>query len=713
MGIGLAAGLALAAPGDAAWEAEIVDMPHDFEAHSMALDAAGQPAFAYGKNGLFYAQLDGSSLVIEVADPDACYQLSRPSLAFAPDGEPAVAYHDEAAGALRLARRSSGSWASEVVDALAGGRRESALAYDPSGAEVIAYGSAMWGLRLARWTGSAWSIEVVDAAAGSDLDMVLDAAGNPLISYGGVDGELRLARWTGSSWVYEVIDATVTVDKGTSIALDAVGNPAVSYHDVAPCALRYAAFDGAAWSLEIVQDVDVVGWSSSLAFDLSGDPAISFTYYDPDPWNALSAVRLARRSGSTWSIETLEEGGAYSDRWSQLAFDPSGEPVVSWYGLDEPSGWPTNRVRYWAGSFWIVASVDRDRSFGFESVSLAIDPSGHPAIAHNWSSVGRLSRWDGASWQVDAQFDVGPFAFAPDGEIWMSLASSRGDLHYAVRQHTGFLIRPAYLAQPSAEVRDPTAPVFDVNGDALIAFQEHTPSESRVMIARYDGTGWTSEVVAEGYELGESPSLAITRAGALVVAYHDAGGAALQVASRRGSFWQVETVDAGDVGSHVAIAIDPRTDRPVVSYVDYGNGQLKVATNHGAGWTIETVDDLDGDSNTSIAFDSRGLLAVGYKSGSWTRFAVRDLGHWYTEQVAEVGGTASFELALAFDGRDRLQFAYPTHCRDDRLELARWDRPLPRRWSRVLSTVASPTSTPVSSGSPDPNRAAPTVGQMP
>jgi hypothetical protein len=213
--------------------------------NSIKLDAQGAPHISYyywhtpggtisGK--LKYAVLNGAAWSTEFADT-VLGRGKYNSLALDASGNPQIAYHDDNARTLRLARRSAlGAWTSQVIDSL----------NDPGWFPSIA----------------------------------LNGSGQPRISYiAGGTAQLRYAYFDGILWHYEDVDGagSLVSFSVTSLALDSSGNPHISYYDANASSLKYASRSSSGtWTVQTVDNVGDVGGYSSLILDAQGRPVISY-----------------------------------------------------------------------------------------------------------------------------------------------------------------------------------------------------------------------------------------------------------------------------------------------------------------------------------------------------------------------------------------------------------------------------------------------------
>jgi hypothetical protein len=203
------------------------------------------------------------------------------SLAFSPEGQPAISYHDDTNGGLKVAVYNGTSWDLSIVDTADG--RYTSLAFSPGGQPAISYENYQINadLKYAVYNGASWDLSTVDSDGdvGWYTSLAFSPIGQPAISYWDrTNRDLEFAVYNGASWVVSTVDSTGDGGEDTSLAFGPGGQPAISYYDVTNEDLKYAVYNGASWDLSTIDSAGYVGRNTSLAFSPIGQPAISYFY---------------------------------------------------------------------------------------------------------------------------------------------------------------------------------------------------------------------------------------------------------------------------------------------------------------------------------------------------------------------------------------------------------------------------------------------------
>ena len=333
----LLAGLLSASTVPFAWNLTTVDSAGDVGKHtSLAFGPNGQPAISYydTTNGnLKLARYYGTTWITSTVDNSAGDVGSYTSLAFGPDGQPAISYYDTTNGNLKFTRFTGSSWTNVTVDNSAGNvGLYTSLAFGPDGQPAISYRDVTGqNLNLARYNG-AWTITAVDSTGnvGEYTSLAFGPDGQPAISYfSQTNYDLKLARFDGSTWVPVIINGDAFIGQHTSLAFGPDGHPAISCQIVTSETLSVARYNGNAWATTGVDGTGATGLFTSLAFGPDGQPAVSYYF------SSTGDLRYARYNGTAWTTTTVEGDGTGSGMnvgaFTSLAFGPDGQPAISYY----------------------------------------------------------------------------------------------------------------------------------------------------------------------------------------------------------------------------------------------------------------------------------------------------------------------------------------------------------------------------------------------
>ncbi len=271
-----------------------------------------------------------------------------------------------------------------------------------------------------------WNVEVVEGTgAGFYNSLAFDSSGNPGMAFSASDG-VRLARKSGGSWSVQVVDASAA-GEGVSVAFDpGDGHPSLSF---GWGKLKFADWNGASWSIQTLEKANAYNDVTSHTYDLSGNPAIAYRLT-----GVKAAIKLARRSGSAWTLEVVEAGAGA--RYNSLAFDPaSGYPGVAYSDdLDRDNMLDSAKFAFWNGASWQIEVIETGMVGYGVFISLAYNPAtGQPCVVH--SRIRHACRTGPNSWQTEI-LDAGNYeslAFNSSGEALVSFGSSAGPLRFARR----------------------------------------------------------------------------------------------------------------------------------------------------------------------------------------------------------------------------------------------------------------------------------------
>ncbi len=299
---------------------------------ALALDASGQPAIAWLVEELdegfvsYAAAAEGWSEDRLVEG----YFYGPIGLAFDPDGNPHIAYHDHQAttfepdlGDLSHAVRQDGTWALEPATDDGHDGWDSTIAIGPDGT-VRAAGidpqqfDRTDGVEYYELGPGGWEVTAIGSGPIEyewNVSLAVSDAGVVGLSYfDNNSADLIYAQLADGSWDLEVVDSDGDVGRFSSLAFDADSNPHLSYYDV-DGTVRYAAKAGEAWSIEEVGRLDDVEIAfagarriTAIDIDSSGSPQVVF--------GDRSVVRHATRTAAGW--ETTDVFSASDQPLGQL-----------------------------------------------------------------------------------------------------------------------------------------------------------------------------------------------------------------------------------------------------------------------------------------------------------------------------------------------------------------------------------------------------------
>jgi len=317
----------------------------------------------------------------------------------------------------------------------------------------------------------------------------------------------------------------------------------------------------APWVIEVVDDSGLGGIRQSIVAHDDGAVSLSYARGDGIGWELAYASSAGGGGFSRGMIATGEELGEFSS----IALGPAGAPAVAY--IDGISG--NLMLARRSGSAWSSEVVD-DRGFSGYDCSLEIDAAGAMHVAYSDLEAGtvRYATDAGGAWTIEtiASGDFPSLALGPEGEVVVSLLShlSSSTVQLATRDAGEWRFDT---------VPGPVQPLFtslglDADGAAHLVYGDlGRLGESELWYATNASGAWTTELVDDDGDTGLEPELAVDPWGAVHVAYirYIRGDLVvlddrmLRYATNAGGAWQAETVDdTADTGYDPAIAIDPR-----------------------------------------------------------------------------------------------------------------------------------------------------------
>jgi hypothetical protein len=352
---GLLVGPVMAAGSSGSWQVSTVseDIRY-FPFASVAYGTDSVPHVAYRDNAtqsILHAGQSGGTWTTEKVGPSA--GTFSTSIAFGPDGNPAVSYGDGLYfGNLMFARKTGGSWTNTVVarGSMADAGQFSSLAFDCQGVPHLTYNdgqilASLYYASLNTTTGE-WEFSLIDddrpynGDAGYSSSLKIDAGGHPHVAYISDDpwGLRYATTQDGTNWTVTKLDELDRMNffsrtyTGVSLALDSRGYPHISYYnqttsDTTPSQLYYLSWNGTGWDREAVAVLSRRDFTTSLAIDARDVPHIAYSDV------AGKALKYATRSPSgNWSTQLVVRPDLI--RMPFLALDSSGRAGIAYYDLN-------------------------------------------------------------------------------------------------------------------------------------------------------------------------------------------------------------------------------------------------------------------------------------------------------------------------------------------------------------------------------------------
>ncbi len=403
----------------------------------------------------------------------------------------------------------------------------------------------------------------------------------------------------------------------------------------------------------------------------------------------LCLLPLGLTQAAIWQVDEVEPGQRFEDI-SPQALVQTGTELHLFYGGDHL------RHAQGSGDDWNSEVIDPADGSGRYAAAVA-DAQGALHVAYYDALHGdlRYASNSGGQWQletVDSDGDVGrhpAIALDSQGAVHISyFDGSRARLRHASNASGRWVTETV-----TSETGVGRYSTIATDGGLRIAYYDMANGDLR--LARHDGTGWSSELIDGGGDVGQALAMAVDSAGDLHISYFDATNAALKLASGRSGSWTLETVDT-DAGSYSAIAVD-EADVVHIAYhawlqevidpqQDTGRytAYLRFASNDG-GWSYHDVasstEERGLGRQTTLAVSGSGLALVRHVvyqgtdgALAYAEYALHGIGpvlDWQTH-VALRARQQGRAARLVLDADDRPHVSYVDEVRQ-RLRYARHD----------------------------------------
>lgn len=297
-------------------------------------------------------------------------------------------------GAGRSAWAQSPDWTVETIDDGYSAR----LAFAPDGNPAVAYPTGST-VKFVQHDGASWgAVETV--SKGHSPHMAYDALNDQWTLTFVSKDVLKFARRVGaSSW--DIQD----IERKAGSALLAYGPSGMATIVYQRDGLRFAEWNGTSWVTSLVESVPGAG---SFAYDVNGVPHLASRVCNSD---GTCELWLTHRDSATgeWLSETA---WVYPNFWDdyQLAFDPTTNipaiAVLAGYNLNEDDFWGQSRLVSRTASGWVEEIYDDTEWSGY-GCSMAFDSNGTPYVSHIYVGDGDPDRllvahWEGGKWSDQA-----------------------------------------------------------------------------------------------------------------------------------------------------------------------------------------------------------------------------------------------------------------------------------------------------------------------
>lgn len=341
---------------------------------------------------------------------------------------------------------------------------------------------------------------------------------------------------------------------------------------------------------------------------------------------------------ANWWLTTVDgtEYVGFVGKFTSIVLDANNYPHISYYDNVNQD----LKYAHWDGIAWQIETVDTTGNVGYHT-SIALDSQGRPHISYGDASVNtdkdlKYAYWDGTSWQIQVVHTAndagGRNSLVLDKNDYPHIgycesitATSANRVYYAKWDGT------QWITQVVADlgVAGGVYPSMDLDSNGLPHFSYYNSVTDSLMYAYWDGTQWVSNVVEVDPQL-EQTCISIDSQDLPHIVYIGSDMVNLKYAHFDGTTWTTTVVDSGtnlEFFERVSIALDAN-DLPHLAYWEYDSKDLRYAHFDGTDWGIQIVDcwgkvgshaciTLDSDNNPHITYHYKSETPdVGEQFGS-------------------------------------------------------------------------------------------------
>ncbi len=377
--------------------------------------SARRDAIAWLRAGVFVSLIAAGLLLTPSAGGAASNTITQPdvggqytSLRLDSGGFPVVSHYDPATDDLKVvhcgdASCSAGNTVTAPNPTTMAVVGHTALALVGNTPVVTHYDSGPRDLKLVRCGNAACSsgntVRTLDSGQTDNVGIyaavAINGSGNPVVAYYTEPFDILKILVCGdatcSTYGDQDVDTTPITGLYTSLVLDASGFAVVSYYDQSSADLKVIHCTNASCSTRVITPVDGalgdVGKYTSLALDSSGFPVVS--YYSETNGD-LKVVHCGDANCSSGNTIATPDASGTVGRYTSLALDAAGNPVVSYYNATQGNlkvlhcGNPTCN----AGN--TITTPDSAGTVG-QYTSLALDSVGDPVVSYYDATDGKLN----------------------------------------------------------------------------------------------------------------------------------------------------------------------------------------------------------------------------------------------------------------------------------------------------------------------------------
>ncbi|MDK9717614.1 MAG: InlB B-repeat-containing protein [Trichlorobacter sp.] len=399
------------------------------------------------------------------------------------------------------------------------------LSFAPDGTPYVAYSnlSTTHMVAVKKYDDAVW-VDVgnagFSAGAANHLSLSFAPDGTPYVAYqdSGNDDKATVKKYNGTSWV-DVGSAGFSVGEAnfTSLSFAPDGTPYVAYEDSSNAwKATVKKYNGTAWVV-----VGSPGFSTGpaefISFSVAPDGTPYVAYID---WSIGFGPTVKKYDGEAWVNVGSDGVSEDMNLYTSLSFAPDGTPYVAYQDWGNNGG---TTVKKYEGAAWVGVGSAGFSAGEADFTSLSFAPNGTPYVAYrNYDNKkATVKKYNGVAWTDVASAEVSAaeinnisISFAPDGTPYVAFEEDP-----IIRNTVVMKLTPVYTVTYDGNGGTVGSVPLDSNTYVQGAAVTVLSNSGTLMKTGYIFEGWNTVSDGSGTSYAASGSVTFTMGSADVTLY--------------------------------------------------------------------------------------------------------------------------------------------------------------------------------------------------